>query len=73
MEKVESDKQELFLDKENCILVDGDDKKIGVSSKRDCHKVDVNDQIKLHRAFSVFLFNKKGEMLLQKRSNHKVN
>jgi hypothetical protein len=70
-ESVESEKQELFLDKENCILVDENDKKIGFASKRDCHKVDDN-QIRLHRAFSVFLFNKDGDMLLQKRSNHKV-
>lgn len=71
-ESVESEKQELFLDRENCILVDASDKNIGSASKRDCHKVD-NDGIRLHRAFSVFLFNKYGDMLLQKRSNHKVN
>ena len=70
-ESVESEKQELFLDTENCILVDSEDKNVGFASKRDCHKVEGND-IKLHRAFSVFLFNKSGEMLLQKRSNHKV-
>ncbi|CRL00937.1 CLUMA_CG014193, isoform A [Clunio marinus] len=70
-ESVENEKQELFLDRENCILVDGNDKNVGFASKRDCHKVSGND-IKLHRAFSVFLFNEKGEMLLQKRSNHKI-
>jgi isopentenyldiphosphate isomerase len=70
-ESLESEKQELFLDKENCILVDENDKNVGFASKRDCHKVHGND-IKLHRAFSVFLFNKQGDMLLQKRSNHKV-
>lgn len=69
--EIESEKQELFLDKENCILVDENDRNIGSASKRDCHKVDDNE-IKLHRAFSVFLFNKNGEMLLQKRSSHKV-
>lgn len=57
--------------RENCILVDANDKPIGSASKRDCHKVD-GDDIRLHRAFSVFLFNKDGDMLLQKRSNHKV-
>jgi hypothetical protein len=70
-EAVENEKQELFLDRENCILVDENDKNIGFASKRDCHKVEHNG-IRLHRAFSVFLFNKNGEMLLQKRSNHKV-
>ena len=73
VETVESEKQELFLDKENCILVDESDIPIGYTSKRDCHKVDEHQHIKLHRAFSVFLFNKKGEMLMQKRSSHKVS
>ena len=63
--------QEIALDDENCILVDQNDRKIGSSSKKDCHKV-IRDEIKLHRAFSVFLFNKDGDMLIQRRSNHKV-
>lgn len=71
-EAVESEKQELFLDSENCILVDSNDKNIGYASKRDCHQVN-RDGIRLHRAFSVFLFNKQGDMLLQKRSSHKVS
>lgn len=57
---------------ENCILVDKYDRAIGQSSKRDCHRVDENGHIKLHRAFSVFLFNSDGDMLIQKRSSHKV-
>ena len=57
--------------RENCILVDSNDKAIGSASKKDCHKVE-GENIKLHRAFSVFLFNKSGDMLLQKRSSHKV-
>lgn len=64
--------QELALD-ENCILVDENDRSLGLSSKRDCHRVNADGESKLHRAFSVFLFNTKGEMLLQKRSSHKVN
>lgn len=58
---------------ENCILVDEYDRSIGQSSKRDCHRVDENRRIKLHRAFSVFLFNSNGDMLIQKRSSHKVS
>lgn len=58
---------------ENCILVDEFDRAIGQSTKRDCHRVDENGHIKLHRAFSVFLFNTNGDMLIQKRSSHKVN
>lgn len=57
--------------RENCILVDSNDKAIGAASKKDCHRVE-GDSIRLHRAFSVFLFNKSGEMLLQKRSAAKV-
>lgn len=57
---------------ENCILVDEFDRAIGQSSKRDCHRVGANGQVKLHRAFSVFLFNSNGDMLMQKRSSHKV-
>lgn len=57
---------------ENCILVDEFDRAIGQSSKRDCHRVNENGRIELHRAFSVFLFNSNGEMLIQKRSSHKV-
>lgn len=58
---------------ENCILVDEFDRAIGQSSKRDCHRLDENGHIKLHRAFSVFLFNSNGDMLIQRRSSHKVN
>lgn len=64
--------QELAL-KENCILVDDKDKAIGYSSKEDCHRVNkLTGDIKLHRAFSVFLFNSKGDMLVQRRSTHKI-
>lgn len=63
--------QELALE-ENCILVDEADRVLGNASKRDCHRVDPNGNIRLHRAFSVFLFNSRGEMLLQRRSTHKI-
>ncbi|KAH8312037.1 hypothetical protein KR044_009082 [Drosophila immigrans] len=59
--------------KEQCILVDENDKATGAASKAVCHRVDpeTND-LKLHRAFSVFLFNTKGEMLIQRRSLQKI-
>lgn len=71
---VKKEDEALPLDffRENCILVDANDNPIGSASKRDCHKVE-GDGIRLHRAFSVFLFNKDGDMLLQKRSSHKVS
>ena len=50
-------------DSEMLILVDGDDRERGVLSKGECHD---GDGI-LHRAFSLFLFNERGELLLQQR------
>lgn len=52
---------------EELILVDADDREIGFQSKASCHD---GDGI-LHRAFSVFLFNDAGELLLQQRSESK--
>ncbi len=46
------------------ILVDGEDRETGFRSKEDCHRGDGL----LHRAFSVFIFNRDGEILLQQRS-----
>ncbi|XP_003699534.1 isopentenyl-diphosphate delta isomerase [Megachile rotundata] len=57
---------------ERCILVDALDKPLGEATKRDCHTVNADGQVPLHRAFSVFLFNGKGELLLQKRSASKI-
>ena len=52
---------------EQLILVDADDREIGYRSKAECH----DGEGKLHRAFSVFLFNEDGELLLQQRSDTK--
>lgn len=52
---------------EELILVDRDDKEIGYLSKARCHD---GDGV-LHRAFSLFLFNDAGELLLQQRSDKK--
>ena len=48
---------------EQVILVDVDDCEIGLMEKMEAHK-----QAVLHRAFSVFLFNPQGKMLLQQRA-----
>lgn len=50
------------------ILVDEKDRKIGVGEKLMVHKKGL-----LHRAFSIFIFNKKGELLLQKRAKRKYH
>ncbi len=48
---------------EHVILVDENDGITGV-----CEKMLAHEQALLHRAFSVFIFNDNGEMLLQKRA-----
>ncbi|CAD6231950.1 GSCOCG00001668001-RA-CDS [Cotesia congregata] len=63
--------QEAALE-ERCILVDEFDKPIGGASKRNCHKVNADGDVLLHRAFSIFLFNNSGDLLLQKRSANKI-
>ena len=45
-------------------LVDGRDNVIGYEEKEKCH----DGEGLLHRAFSVFLFNERGEVLIQQRS-----
>ena len=53
---------------EQVILVDADDNAIGTMNKLEAHL-----QGKLHRAFSVFIFNDKGELLLQQRAIDKYH
>ena len=66
------DETQVDLLKEECILIDRDDKRIGSASKKDCHLLSNIDKGMLHRAFSVFLFNEKGQLLLQQRSDAKI-
>ena len=54
-------------DAEELILVDGNDRETGHLSKAACHD---GDGV-LHRAFSLFLFNSRGELLLQQRASSK--
>jgi isopentenyl-diphosphate delta-isomerase len=49
------------------IVIDENDNEIGCGEKDECHLIPA----KLHRAFSVFIFNSKGEMLIHKRSSLK--
>lgn len=53
---------------EKVILVDEQDQELGFMEKMEAHHTGV-----LHRAFSVLLFNSKGEMLLQKRAAGKYH
>lgn len=54
-------------DSEELILVDADDGEIGTLSKGECHD---GDGV-LHRAFSVFLFDAEGRLLIQRRAADK--
>ena len=58
------------MQKDMCILVNEKDEITGHSSKKDCHIWDAKQpKGLLHRAFSVFLFNEKKELLLQQRAS----
>jgi isopentenyl-diphosphate Delta-isomerase len=50
------------------VLVDDSDNSIGTMEKLEAHQKGV-----LHRAFSILLFNSKGELLLQKRAKTKYH
>ena len=56
------------MQKEEVILVDEADQPLGTMEKMEAHQ-----KALLHRAFSVFIFNGKGEMLLQQRGPHKYH
>lgn len=54
--------------KEMILLVDKEDKELGYGEKMEVHKKGV-----FHRAFSIFIFNSKGELLIQKREKNKYH
>ncbi len=56
------------MKEEQVILVNENDEKIGLMPKQEAHEKGV-----LHRAFSVFVFNGKNELLLQQRALHKYH
>lgn len=56
------------MQEERVILVDENDQEIGLMPKQEAHLKGV-----LHRAFSVFIFNQKNELMLQQRAFHKYH
>ena len=66
------DEEQVKLMKEECILIDDNDRVLGPDSKKSCHLNANIDAGKLHRAFSVFLFDTKGRLLVQQRSKAKI-
>jgi isopentenyl-diphosphate delta-isomerase len=55
--------------KEKVILVDENDNEIGTKEKIQAHE----NGGRLHRAFSVFVFNEKGEIMIQRRADGKYH
>lgn len=53
---------------ENCIVVDKNDNILGQDSKINCHL----GNGKLHRAFSVLIFNTDNKLLIQQRADEKI-
>ncbi|TYB77240.1 isopentenyl-diphosphate Delta-isomerase [Bizionia myxarmorum] len=53
---------------EQVILVNENDERIGLMAKMEAH-----EKAQLHRAFSVFVFNQKNELMLQQRALHKYH
>lgn len=66
------DADQVRMMEEQCILVDHNDIPVGYDTKVKCHLHNGVDDCLLHRAFSVFLFNSAGELLLQKRASVKI-
>nr|AEV89962.1 isopentenyl-diphosphate isomerase [Humulus lupulus] len=65
--------QRRLMFEDECILVDENDRVVGHDTKYNCHLMEkIEKENLLHRAFSVFLFNSKYELLLQQRSATKV-
>lgn len=54
--------------KELLILVDENDREIG-----NCEKMETHEKTLLHRAFSILVFNSKGELMLQQRARSKYH
>lgn len=53
---------------EKVILVDEHDREVGQMEKMEAH-----EKALLHRAFSIFVFNDEGKLLLQRRATHKYH
>lgn len=56
------------MNEQDIILVNDTDEAVGTMEKMEAHR-----KGELHRAFSIFIFNSNGEMLLQQRSLHKYH
>jgi isopentenyl-diphosphate Delta-isomerase len=64
LDNPQPDNRVVSSDDEQLILVDGDDREVGFLAKADAHA----GRGTLHRAFSLFVFNPAGELLVQRRA-----
>ncbi len=61
------------MKKDECILLDEQDQLVGTENKFNCHRfTPAQPRGLLHRAFSVFLFDAEGRLLLQQRAASKI-
>lgn len=66
------DEEQIRLMEELCIVLDYNDIPVGAGTKKACHLMSNINGGLLHRAFSVFLFNEDGKLLLQQRADEKI-
>lgn len=66
------DEEQIRLMEELCIVLDYNDIPVGAGTKKLCHLMSNINEGLLHRAFSVFLFNDDGKLLLQQRADEKI-
>lgn len=66
------DEEQIRLMEELCIVLNNDDQPVGAGTKKLCHIMENINKGLLHRAFSVFLFNEDGKLLLQQRADEKI-
>jgi isopentenyl-diphosphate delta-isomerase len=68
MKKTMQKNKKVSFDDEPLVLVNEQDEEIGYLDKKSCHQ----GKGILHRAFSIFIFNNQGQVLMQKRSAQKT-
>lgn len=66
------DQEQIRLMNEACICVDYNDVPYAAGSKKTLHLMTSIENGLLHRAFSVFMFNEEGKLLLQQRATEKI-
>ncbi|OXT10024.1 isopentenyl-diphosphate delta-isomerase, partial [Rothia sp. Olga] len=54
------------------MVLDYNDNVVGTATKKTCHLLTNIERGLLHRAFSCFIFDDKGKLLLQKRAAEKI-